>query len=92
MREGWVQGRDLKAGRVGWRGGRRCLTPPSLCSARAVCRGSPLPCQGPWLLSVDRQDVQSLSDNAWNAAIASQLPALLVCALRLIARRSEQAS
>ncbi|KAL3926415.1 MAG: hypothetical protein SGPRY_003308 [Prymnesium sp.] len=47
---------------------------------------------GPWLLSVDRQDVQSLSDNAWNAAIASQLPALLVCALRLIARRSEQAS
>lgn len=41
--------------------------------------------QGPWLLSVDRQDVQSLQDSPWNACIARQLPALLVTALRHIA-------
>ena len=41
--------------------------------------------QGPWLLSVDRQDVQSLQDSPWNAAIAQQLPSLFVCALRHVA-------
>ena len=37
--------------------------------------------QAAWLLSVDRQEVQSLQDNAWNLAIAQQLPQLLLCAL-----------
>ncbi len=40
-----------------------------------------LPCglqwQGPWLLSVDRQDIQSVSDNAWNACLLRQAPKLL---------------
>ena len=48
--------------------------------------------QGPWLLSVDRQDVQSLQDSAWNAAIAMQLPALFVCALRHIAAAATRAT
>ena len=48
--------------------------------------------QGPWLLSVDRQDVQSLQDSAWNASIAKQLPALFVCALRHIAEAVRKAS
>ena len=38
--------------------------------------------QAAWLLSVDWQVVQSLQDNAWNLAIAQQLPQLLLCALR----------
>jgi hypothetical protein len=42
--------------------------------------------QGPWLLSVDRQDVQSLEDNAWNAALAQTLPELFVSLLRWIAK------
>ena len=41
--------------------------------------------QAAWLLSVDRQEVQSLQDNAWNLAIAQQLPQLLLCALRHLA-------
>ena len=41
--------------------------------------------QAAWLLSVDRQVVQSLQDNAWNLAIAQQLPQLLLCALRHLA-------
>ena len=41
--------------------------------------------QAAWLLSVGRQVVQSLQDNAWNLAIAQQLPQLLLCALRHLA-------
>eukprot|EP00965_Chrysotila_dentata_P162628 5369794-Pleurochrysis_carterae.AAC.1 len=41
---------------------------------------------GPWLLSVDRQDVQSLGDSDWNADVAKQLPMLFVLALRHIAQ------
>ena len=41
--------------------------------------------QAAWLLSVDRQEGQSLQDNAWNLAIAQQLPQLLLCALRHLA-------
>jgi hypothetical protein len=33
--------------------------------------------QGPWLLSVDRQDMQNLSDNAWNNCVLQQTPELL---------------
>lgn len=48
--------------------------------------------QGPWLLSVDRQDVQSLEDNAWNAALARTLPELFVSLLRWIAKTGADAS
>jgi len=40
--------------------------------------------QGPWLLSVDRQDVQSLQDSAWNACVGRQLVPLLITALRYL--------
>ena len=41
--------------------------------------------QAAWLLSVDRQEVQSLQDNAWNVALAAQIPTLLLLALRHLA-------
>ena len=58
----------------------------------ASCRGTlhavlptklKLPCslnwQASWLLSVDRQDVQSVSDNAWNRCMLQQAPKLFAC-------------
>lgn len=58
----------------------------------ASCRGTlhavlptklKLPCglnwQASWLLSVDRQDVQSVSDNAWNKCMLFQAPKLFAC-------------
>jgi hypothetical protein len=58
----------------------------------ASCRGTlhavlptklKLPCglnwQASWLLSVDRQDVQSVSDNAWNRCLLFQAPKLFAC-------------
>jgi hypothetical protein len=58
----------------------------------ASCRGTlhavlptklKLPCglnwQASWLLSVDRQDVQSVSDNAWNRCLLHQAPKLFAC-------------
>jgi len=48
-----------------------------------------LPCsmhlQASWLLSVDRQDVQSLSDNAWNSCLYAQVPRLLAGLLKWLA-------
>ena len=41
--------------------------------------------QGPWLLSVDRQDMQSLSDNAWNACVLRQTSDLCCCIAEWIA-------
>ncbi len=35
--------------------------------------------QASWLLSVDRQDVQSVSDNAWNRCMLHQAPKLFAC-------------
>ena len=43
---------------------------------------SPVHVQGPWLLSVDRQDVQSIQDNCWNNTLLAQLPRLYVSLLR----------
>ena len=58
----------------------------------AACRGTlhavlptklKLPCglnwQASWLLSVDRQDVQSVTDNAWNRCMLYQAPKLFAC-------------
>ena len=41
--------------------------------------------QSSWLLSIDRQDVQALSDNAWNSGLLSQLPRVCVLLLRWVA-------
>ena len=41
--------------------------------------------QSSWLLSIDRMDVQALTDNAWNAGLLSQLPRVCVLLLRWIA-------
>jgi len=38
--------------------------------------------QGSWLLSVDRQQVQDLTDNAWNGEILQQFPFLLINVFR----------
>lgn len=38
----------------------------------------PLNIQGPWLLSVDRQEVQDLGDNMWNTDLVLRLPILIV--------------
>lgn len=35
-------------------------------------------CAGPWLLSVDRQEVQDLGDNLWNKDLVERLPCLIV--------------
>jgi len=42
----------------------------------------PMNIQGPWLLSVDRQDVQDLGDNKWNKDLVQRLPMLVVNAFR----------
>jgi hypothetical protein len=41
--------------------------------------------QSSWLLSIDRMDVQALTDNAWNAGLLNQLPRVCVLLLRWIA-------
>ncbi len=41
--------------------------------------------QASWLLSVDRQEVQSLSENHWNHCLISQLPRLLTLLIKWIA-------
>jgi hypothetical protein len=64
----------------------------------ASCRGTlhavlptklKLPCglnwQASWLLSVDRQDVQSVSDNAWNRCMLHQAPKLFACLVAWVA-------
>lgn len=38
---------------------------------------TPMQWQGSWLLSVDRQEVQNVTDNAWNNCILAQAPRLL---------------
>jgi hypothetical protein len=51
--------------------------------------------QGPWLLSVDRQEVQSISDNAWNACILRQCTTLFACTIANIVgtiKKNENAS
>jgi hypothetical protein len=60
--------------------------PAATASAPAPAAATGAHWQGPWLLSVDRQDVQSLEDNAWNAALARTLPELFVSLLRWIAK------
>ena len=42
----------------------------------------PMNIQGPWLLSVDRQDVQDLGDNLWNKDLVQRLPMLVVNSFR----------
>ena len=42
----------------------------------------PMNIQGPWLLSVDRQDVQDLGDNLWNKDLVQRLPVLVVNSFR----------
>ena len=42
---------------------------------------SPMHWQGSWLLSVDRQEVQSMSDNDWNRCLLEQAPRLLASLL-----------
>ena len=46
----------------------------------------PLHLQGSWLLSVDRQDVQSLVENDWNVELLAQFPRLCVVLLQWIAQ------
>jgi hypothetical protein len=46
----------------------------------------PLHLQGSWLLSVDRQDVQSLVENDWNIELLAQFPRLCVVLLQWIAQ------
>jgi hypothetical protein len=41
--------------------------------------------QSSWLLSIDRMDVQALTDNAWNAGLLSQMGRVCVLLLRWIA-------
>lgn len=49
---------------------------------------TPMHWQGSWLLSVDRQEVQSMVDNNWNNCILQQIPRLLSCLLLWIASQS----
>ena len=38
--------------------------------------------QGSWLLSVDRQEVQDIGENAWNRSLVEQAARLLIALLR----------
>jgi hypothetical protein len=53
-----------------------------------------MPCsmnlQASWLLSVDRQDVQNVSENDWNNCLLNQLPRLLVLLSRWIAQQVDR--
>lgn len=45
--------------------------------------------QASWLLSVDRQDVQSVSDNSWNNCLCLQIPRLLVAYVQWVAKKGD---
>ena len=47
--------------------------------------GSTAHVQAGWLLSVDRQSLQSLQENAWNACCLRQYPALFLLVMRWVA-------
>ena len=49
----------------------------------------PLQWQGSWLLSVDRQEVQSVTDNDWNACLLKQAPKLLASLLSWVVGASD---
>ena len=53
---------------------------------------SPLQWQASWLLSVDRQEVQSVADNNWNGCMLLQMPALLGCVMQSMLSPSVKAS
>ena len=52
----------------------------------------PMHFQGSWLLSVDRQQVQDLTDNAWNSEILQQFPHLLASLFRWAAKHNLEAT
>ena len=75
----------LPSGSWKWHGGALdvLVLPRERCKAALGLAHAPLPTkvqapgaahlQAARLLSVDRQEVQSLQDNAWNAALAAQI-------------------
>ena len=53
---------------------------------------SPIQWQASWLLSVDRQEVQSVADNNWNGCMLQQIPALIGCVMQSMLSASIKSS